>query len=1138
VDACIVISLLIGLVIACGLIVTWRWASDPRALAQIVERLMPVGARVSIASSSVSLFGGATIDGVRVTLDQADLPVLTIESIRVQGPLSDLAAGRVDRLGVVARGVDVYLVEDLPSGRWNVQSLASPRSGESTPERPGTKSLMLPRMQLDDARIHRLTRRDGKTQTTAVLAVEGEVETADSGVLAFSARTLLGGNEGPRLVGSFDPQAGGLELSVTRVDLDELTPLLPDVVLRVWERFAPSGRIDAPSIRVEGTSVRVELQLENVAASLPVSADATDARRIPLDDLDGTVVFERDRMTIERLAAKIGQAGIVIDGRVEQFDRAATFDLHIATPPDSPARLSTDCTWPGQLPEPLLKLFNRFKPSGEFEMDFRVTRVASDAPIQSMGRLDFQDAGFVFEHFVYPVDRATGSVVIHPEPTGGTRLELDVTGKGARASANRDARVRIEGFMSPLERYAQVDLRIEGDRVVLDEQLVKALPKQAGEILRRFEAPGGGRLIDAGGTFKTRVIRQAGVASTWSFDTDVSIRHARGFLRDFPWPIENATAELAYRRDGFEVRTARLEHAGGVVEVAGVCPLPLDKPFDLALLASNVPVDQGLLDAIPPTAARELTELQLTGMIDCEGSVTLGTDGRVADVNLDLSLRNATLRPKPSLLVEGASGQATLRLDQLQLASLDGTIAGRGVSGSGLVDWRADRRLDLVLHAPQLLLDENIRASLGPDALWWYDRFRPEGSVDLTLMLTGDLDAPTLNATISPTGLSIRPAPIEAALAVTSGRLDVSDETVTISSVNLEHAGGVLVVEGSVVGEQGEVHAWTESIDAAGPVATGLLELGGLTPNPFKAGKLGLDLRRVAWIGRGESRQVAIEAQARLVGVTADHTLSVTDVNGLVNVTAQALGTVPQSLSLGLVQTSATIAGVGLSDARAQGLYDAKSRLLRFDDLVANVAGGTLGGSAVSESLADGSRRTTVRLLGRSMDLTTVPATRNVISSGIADTSLDLEWLKRGEAPARLRGRGEISLRGRDIVKVPVVVGLTQLVTLALPFAGNFDRASASYLIDDNRIDVRDITLSSAQMQVRGSGTIDMLTREIDLSFYTQTRGASLPVIGQLLDAARKELFNVRIRGKLEDIRTETGTFQTIGTTIDQVLGE
>jgi hypothetical protein len=172
------------------------------------------------------------------------------------------------------------------------------------------------------------------------------------------------------------------------------------------------------------------------------------------------------------------------------------------------------------------------------------------------------------------------------------------------------------------------------------------------------------------------------------------------------------------------------------------------------------------------------------------------------------------------------------------------------------------------------------------------------------------------------------------------------------------------------------------------------------------------------------------------------------------------------------------------------------------------------------------------------MDLMTVPATRNVLSSGIADTSLDLEWLKRGEAPARLRGRGEVSLRGRDIVKVPVVVGLTQLVTLALPFSGNFDRASASYLIDGDRIDVRDITLASAQMQVRGSGTIDMQTRDINMGFYTQTRGASLPVIGQLLDAARKELFNVRIRGKLDEFRTETGTLQTIGSTIEQVLGE
>jgi hypothetical protein len=108
VDALIATSLIAGLLSGGAMLLAWRWASDPKAMAQIVERLMPPGARVSIGSSSASLFGGATIEGVRVMLDDDDeRPLLTIRSIRVQGPLSDLAAGRVDRLGVVARGVDV-----------------------------------------------------------------------------------------------------------------------------------------------------------------------------------------------------------------------------------------------------------------------------------------------------------------------------------------------------------------------------------------------------------------------------------------------------------------------------------------------------------------------------------------------------------------------------------------------------------------------------------------------------------------------------------------------------------------------------------------------------------------------------------------------------------------------------------------------------------------------------------------------------------------------------------------------------------------------------------------------------------------------------------------------------------------------
>ena len=120
---------------------------------------------------------------------------------------------------------------------------------------------------------------------------------------------------------------------------------------------------------------------------------------------------------------------------------------------------------------------------------------------------------------------------------------------------------------------------------------------------------------------------------------------------------------------------------------------------------------------------------------------------------------------------------------------------------------------------------------------------------------------------------------------------------------------------------------------------------------------------------------------------------------------------------------------------------------------------------------------------------------------------------------------------------IPVLLSLLQITNLSLPINSPFDSASAGYSVQGQRVAMENITLRGDSMLMQGNGTLDFDTRKVSLTFVTNNPNwPKLPLVGPLIQGARDEMLQIHVDGTLQDPRVTASSFDSVTTTVDQVL--
>jgi hypothetical protein len=149
-----------------------------------------------------------------------------------------------------------------------------------------------------------------------------------------------------------------------------------------------------------------------------------------------------------------------------------------------------------------------------------------------------------------------------------------------------------------------------------------------------------------------------------------------------------------------------------------------------------------------------------------------------------------------------------------------------------------------------------------------------------------------------------------------------------------------------------------------------------------------------------------------------------------------------------------------------------------------------------------------------SVDITRadVPGYAGDLSRGSLDAELALAG-RVGDNASR-RGRGWLRIAGGDVIRLPLVVPLINLLNLQLPIDDRLDYFHATAWIAGNTLEFDELGLLSNGLSILGWGSMELPSLDVDLRFIT--RGTMrIPILSDLLEALRNEIVTTSVRGTL-----------------------
>jgi hypothetical protein len=523
--------------------------------------------------------------------------------------------------------------------------------------------------------------------------------------------------------------------------------------------------------------------------------------------------------------------------------------------------------------------------------------------------------------------------------------------------------------------------------------------------------------------------------------------------------------------------------------------------------------------------------------------------------------KQATLRPLGGeLALENAAAEFRVTPALLTIENAGGDIVGGGsATATGTLTLGDEPRLALDVTASEVAFSPELRDDLPENARAAWDWLAIEGAADVALNYDGGLafiegELPrgaAFEATIEPRGARVRPSGVPYEVGELSGKIRVTPERVFLEDVVGRHANGARVtVSGNgkpiTTDQRGPATLWSlaatltdapvdDDLRTALPAAVRelvtQLELGGVV-------SLELPTLDVLLLADGSPPDVNFDARLRGEALGLSVGVPVTEATAALSVAGSVRNEVVTTLGGDISAKTLQMAGRPVADVAAT--FKREAGVLEFNELQATFAGGGLSGSAELTLPEAGPRAYALDLTLREADarlLVPTPPGGEPVTAAVTAT-LFAEG-RVGEASSR-RGRGDVRIEGvggGTMVRLPLVMGVLQVVSLALPKEGGFTSATASYALDDQTLLIENVDISGGDIALRGGGRLDFATGNVNLNLQAENPGLkNVPIFGDLLAAARNEMVNIRVRGTIDNPEVSNTPLATFTTTVDEVL--
>jgi hypothetical protein len=941
------------------------------------------------------------------------------------------------------------------------------------------------------------------------------------------------------------------------------------VVDGVSLRIEPEEWIHPVELRAFRTTERVTRSLRSLGLEssglLAAAAEVSRIEPLHLQDVAGTMTFTDELIRIDEVVARHFGNTVRLTGEIGGYSPDAPVTLNLASPPAQHARVPAGIEFLRALPPPVREIYHRFRPAGQCAIDLHVTRPRGSNLSAVTGKIEIIDGQFTFERFPYPLREARGRLLFSvDEQTGFNTLVLDsIRGFGIAGTINEGAIVELDGRISPLGHTSGADITITGRNIYADPILMNALPPQTRKTLRLFDADQTGQLPRFGGSFVCRVTRTVGIVGQWTTDVDVKVHSGEGKVAGFPYPIKDLTGELQVRDDEIRIVNAQMRRDTALLQVDGVVrfpPSPAPVPPDLRPLpppatqpattahlnvrGQRLPLDQSIIDALPEQVRQRLDQLGVVGFLDVEGTVSdAGPDGAI-DYALDVQLRDGAIWPgNGTFAATDLSADLQLSPGKVVLERLSARRGDADVSARGTISTPDDAptHVSLELEARRLALDASLYEMLPASTRSAWDEINPTGTIDLVgVYRSGGPDTPaSYRVEVTPIELSVKPAKLPYPLERLRGKVIASQASIELVDLVASHGKTTLRGSGAISRDPAiptDLSLSATALRIDDDLLAALPEkLGASLRQSRVQGTFDLAIDRLRVTPADGGSRVEFAGSLAATDASADVGAAISGLEG-----SARLEGVLQAGHLRALQGSIDVARLDLA---GRSIRDLRTRVARSEgddrlvaaDLRATLAGGELAGRAECLLPQGQPTRYAVSLVLRDADAREVTGDADEKMNARLTASFAIEGTL-GDRASR-RGRGDVVIAGRQLYRIPVLLGLLQITNLSLPIATPYDRGTASYSLVGDTVTVEQVDLQADGMRMTGSGVLDFDRKTVAMTFSTDSAGwARIPVIGDVLQGARNELLQIRIRGTLQEPKVGAGVLPTFTTTIDEVL--
>ncbi len=484
----------------------------------------------------------------------------------------------------------------------------------------------------------------------------------------------------------------------------------------IFKRYNPVGKVD---VELSASGNIENLKDSELEGKVFLKDMAVIKHDFPyqIDDMNGLIVLDSDKVTLKGLKGMHGDSEIFIEGWCKGFDKNYLCDIHIKSP-----NMELEDDLFSALKEKQQRLWRLYKPEGITGLDYHYIRKPNDKKKQVL-KLKPENVDAVFGKFPYPLKNVNGEI----------KFEGDDVYLNNVISRYSDRKIKIDGKVTKRnENKNEFKLQITGDNIPLDDTLYKILPPEY-SFLKKMNIKGKTDAV-------LNVFTDAATAKA-DYSAKVTFKDARIKKLMGKYDLKSINGKAIIDQKGIELKNIKCQSNGVKLNIKGRISANQNR-YDILLSSDETRLDQTVISSLPDKYKRAVSKFRPEGNIGFKLRIKKTAEKKQPEFELAMQCKGTDIYlPDQKMSLRNARGKISFADNILIVkdvvtslpGDLNSTEQGKvSISGQIFLKEETISKAVFVLDGKKIQFNERILNKISSESLSkLLKTLSPEGAIDI-----------------------------------------------------------------------------------------------------------------------------------------------------------------------------------------------------------------------------------------------------------------------------------------------------------------------------------------------------------------------------------------------------------------------